>query len=299
MPRPQQSRESVVTLSPPRFHRLVLADWPTFELATVSTLLLLLLYAGTVWYTRIPIRAMALAALFLPRLRHNILFWCVVFGTLLHGAIVNWHATDNHQFLIAYWCLAVAVSLVVADRDGTLRLNARLLIGLSFSFAVAWKLISPDFTSTSFFSFTLLEPRFAHVAQTVGAISPHEWKANRHAMAELLRYDSDLNTVALHSTPRIQELAALMTIWALLTEILVAVSFLAPERSAIGRWRDLFLLIFMLSLYWIAPVIGFAWILAVMGAVQFSTSLLYGRALYVMCLIVLQFALIPWHRLLG
>jgi hypothetical protein len=274
-----------------------LAAWDSFDLAAIMTLLLLLLYAGDYWYLKIPITILCIAGILHQPARRSLEFWITATAILVVGNGVNWYLIDNHKYLITYWCLALACCARLPDRERALRLNARLLIGLAFLFATFWKISSPDYADTSFFHHALMmDPRFSVVARFVGGLSPEMISYNTKAVRTLLTYDSQLASVALHDGPRMAALARFMTIWTIAIEGSIAVVFLWPEGRGPSRWRDLPMLLFLVSTYSIAPVIGFGWVLAIMGSTQAVERPRFVRPAYLVTFFVLQVYRVPWRH---
>ncbi len=60
--------------------------------------------------------------------------------------------------------------------------------------------------------------------------------------------------------------------------------------------RDAWLLIFLFFTYLVAPVIGFGWVLAIMGIAQTGIQHTRLRALYVFAFLYLQVYRVPWGK---
>jgi hypothetical protein len=217
------------------------------------------------------------------------------------GNVLNWQWADNHKYLIAYWCLALALSKLTDDPEGHLRTSARLMIGASFAFAVFWKVVSSDFLNGSFFETSLIfDDRFAYVARLLGGLIRPLAASNHAAEHSLLAFDSRLTVVPLQYTDGVRILARFFTWWALITETLVALSFLCSnERKLFGIRRDYFLLMFLFSTYSIASVIGFGWVLATMGYAQARDAPRFVGRLYLWAVVVMQAYKLPWRAIFG
>lgn len=94
-------------------------------------------------------------------------------------------------------------------------------------------------------------------------------------------------------------MALVLTWWTILIEAVVAVLFLWPEDRGPSRWRDPALLVFILTTYPVAPVIGFAWVLAAMGTAQSTRrGFPYWPAIYVAAYVLVLMSLhFPFSRL--
>jgi hypothetical protein len=267
----------------------LIEGWDVFDLALNMSLILLILYAGNFWYLRVPVSLLCVTAILHPPLRHSKIFWLIVTTVVAVSNYYNWHEIDNHKYLITYWCLALFCSLLTAHPAKTIALNARLLIGLVFLFATLWKIISGDYLNGAFFHFTLLlDTRFESVAAFFGGLTGEVFQQNHQALRSILAYNSTHQVVQLQASPQIFWLAQLLTWWTVSTEGLIAVAFLWPEGKLISRWRDLPLLLFLLTTYLIAPVVGFGWVLVTMGMAQCTSSSKYICLFYLVAFLVIQ-----------
>ena len=67
------------------------------------------------WYVAAPVSLLAAAALVCPELRDRPLLWWALLGCLGAGVHQVWTQADNHQYLIIYWVLAVALAAGSVD----------------------------------------------------------------------------------------------------------------------------------------------------------------------------------------
>jgi hypothetical protein len=276
-----------------------ITEMDLLDLVPRMTLLLLLLYAGEGWYLRVPIRILCGCGILIPFLGLSSGFWLLLTGAMAVGNAVDWYSIDNHKYLMTYWCLALACAFASPKPRLVFALNARLLIGLCFAFAVLWKLISPDFLNGNFFHYTLLtDSRFAGFSEMFGGMSKAVLTQNRHHVLDLKSYDSLLHAVPLLSSPRLFLLAKLITWWTVGIEGLLAVTFLCPVDRYLSRWRDALLLLFAFTTYPVATVPGYGWLLMVMGVAQCSSSQRRTRLLYIVSFFLIQVYTTPWLSLL-
>jgi hypothetical protein len=265
-----------------------------FELISVLSLFLLMLYGGDYWYLRVPLTIVAIAAMMHPPLRRAPETWFCLSAILLVGNLTNWYVIDNHKYLITYWCLAVSIAHCTANPQQTLARSARLLIGLAFLFAVFWKAVSPDYPDGAFFHQTLLTDRRFTILARLAGLSRLMTENNARLVDSLTGFDAALTTVALHSNAMVATVARFMTWWTLAIEAVTAAAFLVPTDWRLARYRDPVLILFLLSTYSLAPVIGFGWVLAIMGAAQASDRPRFARLGYVAALFMLQVYRVPW-----
>jgi hypothetical protein len=101
-------------------------------------------------------------------------------------------------------------------------------------------------------------------------------------------------TAAVYNSARLAWFAKAMTWWTLLIESAIAITFLAPRRFALSKLRDAFLLIFLITTYTSATVVGFGWVLAIMGFAQCSGEAQWRRRLYILAFVLIFLYTGPW-----
>ena len=278
--------------------RLVEAE-RVFELAGIMTLVLTLLHLVSTPRLREVILIVAAAGLLDRRLLARAGYWFVLTGLFVLNHALLWHVLDNHKWLLTYWCLALGVSRLQPDARQALSSNARWLVGLCFLFATLSKLLSPEYLDGTFFEFTLLtDRRFSGFADLVGGVPADVTGANISAIRELTRPYGSTEMVQLQDAPRIASLALVLSYWTIAVEATIAVLFLLPARRGTGMVRDAALLLFILSTYPVATVVGFGRVLAVLGLAQTSNRLGLERGLYLACFLLLPFYRFPFARVI-
>lgn len=272
------------------------------DLALRLTLLDLVLRPVGGFAIRPFVLALAAAGLVLPGWGRGRLVWLLLAAFTWLRVILDWPLADNHAYLLAYWCLAVFLSLLVPDTERALAFNGRLLIGLAFAFAALWKLVlSPDYLDGTFFRVILLDdPRFEGFARIAGGVTLEQLAAWR----EVLGQHVDGPAVAAAELPslpaRFVGLAQLVTLWTATLEAAVAIAFLWPLGRGASRLRDPALILFCASTYAVAPVEGFGWLLLAMGVAQCDPARRVTRWAYVATFVLILFYReVPWTDLLG
>ena len=274
---------------------------PHLEIALRLTAIALLLRPMGPWFVRPAILAAAALVLIAPRVLRTPAVWAMVAALVAVRIADDWPLADNHIYLLAYWTLAIALSLRASDVSQALSTTSRWLLGLAFAFAVLWKIfLSPDFIDGRFFRVTLLtDPRFAEAAMLIGGLSDKELEANRRALAPLPEGAALAEPLTVVEPPRLRALATVSTWGIVLLETSVAVMMLGPRSLAIAWLRHGLLLTFCLVTYAFAPVAGFGWLLLVMGAAQTAEPDIWARRAYVAAfLVVLFYSEVPWAGLL-
>ena len=275
-----------------------IASWPSEELAARLTFLTLLFAPIGDWYITPAVMVLSAAGLLLRDLWRSPWLWTVLALLSSIRVVVDWPMADNHAYLLAYWCTAFAVVLWLDDIN-SLASNARLLIGLTFAFAAWQKWTAPDYTNDVFFLTTfLLDDRFEDFAVLFGGLTYEQIYLARDYLEG--DYRSGPAEVGLPLEPpfAFQLLARLSTLWNLIEQTAVAVVFLAPSASMIGRLRDPLLLVFCFTIYAVAPVASFGWLLIAMGVAQAVPSVAI-RLWYLAAFGVLMlYYEVPWALLL-
>ena len=213
----------------------------------------------------------------------------------------DWPLSDNHIYLLAYWCLAIGLASAAPLPAAALARNSRLLIGLAFAFAVIWKaVLAPDFLDGRFFRVTLLtDPRFEDAAVLIGGLSRDQVRANREALAAVAEGAVPIEPPAIVETPQLRRLASVSTFGILFLESAVSIVMLLPTGLPTLALRHLLLLSFCAVTYAFAPVAGFGWLLLAMGLAQCQDEWTLLRVIYIgMFVLVLFYSEVPWAGLL-
>jgi hypothetical protein len=275
---------------------------PRAELAMRLTLLALLWKPiGQAW-TRPAIALLAGAGLLFAVPRRSALFWAALLGLAVWRVAHAWPLGDNHSFLLCYWLLAIFLATRARDADAVLAWNGRALVGLVFAFATLWKLLlSPDYLDGRFFLVTLLDDDRVEAATRIAADLDESELARLRA---LVREHEDGVRVPGPDDPalppRLVAVSKLMTFALAALELAVALVFLAPARLGLARARDPALLFFAGTVYAMAPVEGFGWLLLSMGVAQSTPGAVWTRRAYAAVFaIVLLATRWPWLRALA
>ena len=184
---------------------------------------------------------LAAAGLVMPRALRIPALWLALAVLAAVRVIDDWPLPDNHAYLLAYWCLAIAVALRSAESERALVWSARILVGLVFTFASLWKLaLSPDFLSAEFMRFTwIVDERFEAAARVFGGMDVAMLEANRVFLEGAPGAPAGLEEPAAFT--RATRLATWFTA---AIEPAVAVAFLWRGERGPTRWRDGLLLAF-------------------------------------------------------
>ena len=196
--------------------------------------------------------------------------WAALAALASVRVLLDWPLPDNHAYLLAYWCLAVALALWrEANPETPLARAATLLIGCVFAFASLWKLVlSPDFLAGDFMRFIwMVDERFELATRWLGGLDSSEIDANRAFLAGVRDGPG-----ALVEPVRLRWLTGAATAFTALIEPSIALAYLWPNDRGPARYRTPLLLTFCVTTFALAPVVGFAWLLLSMEAVRSGDS---------------------------
>ena len=234
------------------------------DLVAVMSLLVVLLHSPDVPTSAL--RLLVIAGLLVQPIRRSPWLWLAVTVLRLVTQMPDgWSSIDNHQYLITWWTLALAFGLWTRDPEWTLRRAARLLIGLCFAFAVLWKVLSAEFLDGTFLSWTLVkDERFAAFSGAFLGLPDGASEANREALSAMQAGELD-GPLVVQTGSRVLAAGVVMAWWTVLIELAVAVCYLSPLRLRPAHLASVMLAIFVLTVYPVAAVVGFAWILIAMS----------------------------------
>jgi hypothetical protein len=222
-------------------------------------------------------------ALVMPTLVRSAVVWLILTALVLARLVADWPLSDNHIYLLAYWCLGVGLCLMVSEPlDAVARMSRGLVAG-AFLCAILWKgLLAPDFLDARFFRVTLVtDERFAELSRTVGGLTDAQLESNRAALVPLPAGAELLDGPVLVETPALRRIGLALTWGGLLLETAIALAFLSRWPRALHDARHVLLITFACVTYAAAPVAGFGWLLAAMGLAQCEGTQLKVRAAYV------------------
>ena len=271
------------------------------EMVLRLTAIALLLRPTGPWSIRPLILAPAALVLLVPGVMRAPATWFALSGLVAARIAWNWPIPDNHLYLLAYWCLALALALGSRDCQRILSASSRLLIGLVFLLAVVWKVwISNDYLDGRFFRVSLSsDARFEDSVLLFGGLTPKQLDGNRHYLDPAERTAAATNPPQLVEPRSFRRLVSLLTWGAVITEGLVAISWILSFAGWRMTIRHPLLLIFCASTYAFAPVAGFGWLLLTMGLVSCDKDQRLWRACYIATwILVLLYAEVPWAKVL-
>jgi len=266
------------------------------------TAVILLLRPFDVWWVAPFVLTAACLSLVLRSVRRTPITWLLVALLVAVWVVFVWPLSDNHIYLLAYWCLALGLALSGPAPAATLAASSRWLLGAAFAMAVFWKaVLSPDYVDGRFFRVTLLtDERFADASLLFGGLSRDQMAGNREFLAPLPDGAELLDPPAFVEPRRLRAFAAAATWGGMSLEALIAVLCLMPPRRWMETARHAAVLTFCATTYALAPVAGFGWLIATMGLAQCRPDQRRLRAAYLVAFVlILLFSEIPWTTVLA
>lgn len=280
--------------------RQEIAGYDPWELAAKLTLLALLLSPVGNWFIRPFTLGLSVMGLLIPGLWRSPSLWVAL--ALLTGIrfYIDWPSADNHAYLLSYWCLAFAVSAWLGNRE-VLFSNARYLVALTFGFAALQKWISPDYLNGVFFLITFfLDDRFEEFVVLFSSVTFEQIDIAREYLEGDYRSAPAPDSLPFVIPGSMWWLAILSTAWNLFEQTLIAIAFLVPKDSRLGRIRDPLLLLFCFTIYAVVPVVSFGWLILAMGIAQSDGKSATLRYWYTGAFFALIFFYeVPWAEVLN
>ena len=204
----------------------------------------------------------------LKSVRRSPWFWFGIVVAWLPRMYFDFQHYEDHCFFVIYWCGAMGLAVMGRRVEFSMRNSARLMIGLCFALGCIWKVISPEFYDGSLFHFKLLfDYRFEEmVTGPIGGLSSLTSASNLESYRNV-RMALPGGEAAIEIPGRVTWIAYVMTVWTIVIEGALAWAFLFSGKLA-ERSRDFVLMFFMLSTYFVVPVMGFASIFMTLGIAQ-------------------------------
>jgi hypothetical protein len=245
-----------------------LRERPAIEIIVLLSLGLIIFHGFSTNYFSSAVAFLVLPALLYRPLLQHWLFWVLIAGEAAFVVFYEWYAIDNHKFLLFYWALALALafSLPPEHRQAFLATTARFLLVFVMGGAVVQKTLDVSYLDGSFFEFTLLTDRRFEPFMTALGVDWGDLGYNREVINALRAayLENDTSAAVLRSSPSVHKIALIVTRWDYWVQVAMAAAFLFETR-----WLDLLghiiLLVFVVTTYLAAPVIGFGWTLSILG----------------------------------
>ena len=195
--------------------------------------------------------------------------WLFLFCCMAATIAMQWESTPNHCYFMAYWMLACGLAVGSKDTQAVLAHNARWMIGLSMAFSVVWKLRAGEYFDGAFFHSAFLTYGFFEwVPGAVGGLNEQQVAMNHSIWSAFRNLPPDQTSATLYSSPTLNTFAQAVSHGALVIEGLVTLTILSKVPRFLFQLRDWFLMAFLATAYWLAPIDRFAFALTILGLAQ-------------------------------
>ncbi len=265
---------------------------PPDDLLLRLTLLTLLLHGSTTAWLEVPFQIFCGLMLLSRNAIRDPVLWMLVTALCWWVNARDWLWIDNHKYLMTYWTLVCTLATLSGDRIASVMAwNARVLVGLTFLCATVWKLAAGQYFDGSFMHYTLLtDGRFEFFAHVIGGVAKPELNQAPLIEEGVALLAGTGAEAAIYTSPRLEALSLALSWFTLAIEAAIALAFFMHSR-----WRDALLLTFIVATYFFVPVLGFGYILAVLGLAACPVERPFWRAGYLVSLVVLQIGRLPWE----
>jgi len=210
----------------------------------------------------IPSLALMILSIARPKLAvHPVAWWLLALAWFCAQVLVP-ERMEDHVPLFTIWLVSLAICLArPADEFlGAAAFQARMLIGVVFAAAVAWKLVFGTYLDgVTLWTFMIADERFQPLAAAVG-LSGDAIEADRSQISRLL--SGDQSAVSLEASTWTVTAIVMISVLTLLLETAISASHLAPSSSRLARLRLPSLVLFGVVTYGLVPVLPFALLLA-------------------------------------
>lgn len=268
-------------------------------------LLLLLFYMNDTDVLAIFMPVLLVPGIVFEKLSENKYYWLLltVISSVCYLVLDLVGYVPNHKHIFAYAILAVTVVLFIYKGDEVInpfKFQGRMIIGLCFLFATIGKFLAPEFLDGTFFNFTnTTDPRFFGTTSIVGGIDHQLLVDNELNLRSLINSNNTNGSFTLNSNDNVSIMGYILSYWTIFIEGMIAISFCLPSRFLLSKYRNWFLVAFILTTYPIATVGGFAIILTTLGFVQSldEGKLTYFSRFYLLVFLALPLIDIPFARI--
>jgi hypothetical protein len=271
---------------------------PALELASLLTVLLVAFHGFSSWFVKLPAQGLIAVGLIFREILKSWVFWGLLAVLTGSRIAVQWQDVDNHKFILFYWLLSMTLAHAVLDpelKQNIVLFNARFFLIFIMLGAVAQKLSSASYMDASFFEFELLFDRRFRGFVTLFGIDPNIPAQARELLDVLKGPYAEVEGNVLQIMPGIglPLLAKFVTWYDLIIQAIIGVAFIFRRRMSdlIGH---IALLTFIVTAYFAAPVIGFAWTLIIFGILLARDRYPNLTMAYILMLVVTSLYKIPW-----
>ena len=272
-----------------------------FSLIGYLTLFMLVFFGANEWFA-LPIYQIALLfSLLASKILRSPVLWGILSLTTFAALFDFWETVDNHMWLMLYWLLVMFFATLSSrmyktDTLDFLKHNAVFILIFTMGVSVLQKILGGVFLNGSFFEFTILtDERFYLVAHYLGGISTFDFFNNVDMLSNVADPYSPL---VIKTSNAIRTVSLIFTYAIVLLEALIAALFLFKNKKA-HLWAHILNGLFIVTVYFIAPVYAFAFLITVLGITSLNTDKSSSKLIlmYVALMVLIFLYKIPWLSL--
>jgi hypothetical protein len=270
------------------------------ETIRLLTLVLAVVFGVAHWLFEIVAQIGFLLFALRPRLLRRPEFWLALAVAGTFGIILHWEVTDNHKYLLVYWLWVLFFAhlfISPEQQERTIRCNARFFLCLIFLVASAQKLSSPSYRSGEMFEHLLyVDSRFAAFGKLVG-VDPSVPDAVKKRIAFFRSPFAQVegNELEIPGSDRARAAALVLTGWDVSLQLSIG-ALLLLRRPMTDKFAHILLLFFIFTTYIPAPVLGFGWILAIMGLTLAKERFPKIAVVYMISFVAILLYQVPWRE---
>lgn len=227
------------------------------------------------------------------------IIWFAISFSAVSYFISGWEQIDNHKYILLYWILSIFFSTLCTDEEISNRYLGRtseFLLFFIFFGAVVQKLISVDYLNGSFFAYSLLlDDRFSFLdfMFELDKVMFEEFISNLHSPLR----KSNEQIFVLNFSSNLMVFAFIITYFNLVIQLIIEV-FSLSGRPQILYFFNISLILFILLVYFAAPVIGFGQILCLLAIQKNYYRGSKKISVYIYLIPLLEIYSLPWRYLL-
>lgn len=213
----------------------------------------------------IPSLALLGLCLLRPRISARPITWWLMALAWLGALVLVPERMEDHVPLFTVWLVALAVCLRRPAQEFLVgaTFQARMLIGVTFTAAVGWKLYFGTYLNgVTLWTYMVADDRFQPLAAVVG-LSEEAIETTRQALSGLLAGTE--TAVPLEASDLTVSAIVVVSVLTLVLEAVIALSHLAPDSSRLARLRLPSIVVFGVVTYGTVPVVPFAVLLALLA----------------------------------
>lgn len=237
---------------------------PRYGILLLTALISLLM--STHWSPMaVPSLALLGVCLLRPTIATRSVTWWLMALAWFGALVLAPERMEDHVPLFMVWLVALAVCLRRPDEEfvAAAAFQARMLIGVTFAAAVAWKLwFGTYLNGVTLWMYMVADDRFQPLATGVG-LSEEAIEATRQGISRLLTGSGA--AVPLEASDLTVSAIVVVSVLTLVLEAVIALSHLAPDSSRLAHLRLPSIVVFGVVTYGTVPVVPFAALLALLA----------------------------------